>query len=148
MLSGMLLYLSHLLFFASCWLAVVVPSLVWRIHTALKTLRARPLNAAAGTDGPGPERVPSRATRRHAFPSIFCTGVPFTLRAVDFDLFHLALRLGTARPAGCGITLKATGPRHLRRSRLLQLRVRVGRPVKPALLVGHLNTRFSLSLWF
>lgn len=30
----------------------------------------------------------------------------------------------------CGLTLEATGPQPLRRSRLLQLRVHVGRPVK------------------
>src|SRR5438105_2648475 len=103
-LSSMLLQFSRLLFFASGWLAIVVPSFVWRVHPALETLRARPFDAATGTDGPSPERVPGRATRRHTFPAVFRARMPFTLRAVDLNLFHLRSRLGAARTIQCGIT--------------------------------------------
>ncbi len=36
-----------------------------------------------------------------------------------------------------GLTLKATGQQHLRRSRLLYLRLRVGRPVMPIAVASH-----------
>lgn len=70
---------------------IVIPSLVKGDLSAGQALRLWPLERAAWADASGPEGVPDRAARRHAFPAIFRTRPPLAHRAVDVSVFFQSI---------------------------------------------------------
>lgn len=89
-LCRMLFLLAHLPLFTGYRITVVVPGFVGRVGLARQALRARPFDATARANGSGPERVPGGAARGNTEPSVFSTGPPLALGAIDLDFFHLA----------------------------------------------------------